>query len=146
MIAFILRRMAYSIPVLLGVALITLFLFDVASGDPVAMKLGKNPSLADVAALRAELGLDAGFGTRYLRFLEQIVTFDFGRSWGDNAPVREVFLRGVVPTLSLSIPAFLLGGMFSVSISLLVAFYRESMLDRVVTAGAIAGISISSLI
>ena len=43
MIAFLLRRVAYAVPVLLGVAMITLLLFDVASGDPVSIKLGKNP-------------------------------------------------------------------------------------------------------
>ncbi|MEO0602840.1 MAG: glutathione ABC transporter permease GsiC, partial [Myxococcota bacterium] len=68
MIRFLVRRLAYAIPVLLGVALITLFLFDVAGGDPVAIKLGKNPDPTEVALLREELGLDAGFVARYADF------------------------------------------------------------------------------
>jgi peptide/nickel transport system permease protein len=55
-------------------------------------------------------------------------------------------LRGVGPTLSLSVPAFTLGGIFSVSVSLLVAYFRGTALDVVTTAAAIAGISVSSLI
>jgi len=145
-IAFLLRRIGYAIPVLLGVAFITLLLFDVASGDPVSIKLGKNPDPVEVEALRMELGLDRPFFGRYLDFLKQIVTFDFGRSWADDTPVREIFARGVLPTLSLSLPAFMLGGVVSVSVSLLVAFYRGSMLDKTITAAAIAGISVSSLI
>jgi len=145
-IAFLLRRILYAIPVLLGVAAITLLLFDVASGDPVAIKLGKNPDPAMVEALREELGLNRSLPAQYVEFLRQIVTLDFGRSWSDDTPVREIFLRGVTPTLSLSAPAFCLGALFSVSISLMVSYYRGSPLDRVVTAGAIAGISISSLI
>ena len=78
MIAFALRRVAYAVPVLLGVAFITLCLFDVAGGDPVAIKLGKNPSEAEVALLREELGLNDGLGLRYLTFLGQLVTFEFG--------------------------------------------------------------------
>ncbi len=146
MIRFLLRRTAYSVPVLLGVALITLYLFHIAGGDPVAMKLGKDPSPADVEALRIELGLFDSFGRQYLEFLRQTVTFDYGRSWADDTPVREIFARGLVPTLTVSLPAFAIGAVLSVSISLVVAFYRGSLLDRTVTAMAIAGISIRSLI
>ena len=146
MIRFLTRRFLYAIPVLLGVAFITLVLFDVAAGDPVAMKLGKNPSPADVEALRQELGLDSSLFSRYASFLWQTVTFSFGSSWADDTPVREIFSRGLGPTLSLSVPAFLIGSVISVSLSLLVAFYRGSVIDRVATALAIAGISVSSLI
>ena len=146
MLGFLMRRIGYSIPVLLGVAFITLMLFDVAAGDPVAMKLGKNPSEAEVLALRASLGLDDPFIVRYLSFLKQTLTLDFGTSWADDTPVRRIFLRGIGPTLSLSVPAFTMGALISVSLALLVAFYRGTLLDRTITAMAIAGISVSSLI
>ncbi len=146
MIGFIIRRLGYAIPVLMGVALITLLLFNVAGGDPIAIKLGKNPSEAEVAALTAELGLNDPVWMQYLDFLRQVVTLDFGSSWTDNTPVREIFWRGIGPTLSLSLPAFTLGSLIAVAISLLVAFYRGSLLDRVTTMAAIAGISVSSLV
>jgi peptide/nickel transport system permease protein len=146
MINFLIRRTLYAIPVLLGVALITLLLFNVAGGDPVAIKLGKNPSPAEVEALRLELGLNQPVWFQYLDFLRQIVTLDFGMSWTDNTPVREIFWRGLGPTLSLSLPAFSIGSLLAVSVSLLVAFFRGSVLDRVTTLTAIAGISVSSLV
>jgi peptide/nickel transport system permease protein len=146
MIAFLSRRILYSIPVLLGVAFITLWLFHIAGGDPVAIKLGKNPSPAEVEALRLELGLHDIFLVQYFSYIKQMLVLDFGVSWSDNTPVREIFRRGLFPTLSLSVPAFLIGSSAAVCISLIVASYRGSFLDRVVTAGAIAGISVSSLI
>ncbi len=146
MFAYVLKRTLYGIPVILGVALITLYLFHVAGGDPAAMKLGKNPDPADVEALRAEMGLDKPFPAQYADFLVQTVSFDFGRSWADNTPVRAIFLRGLGPTLSLSVPAFVLGAIVSISLALFVAFHRGSVLDRTATAFAIAGISISSLV
>jgi peptide/nickel transport system permease protein len=146
MIRFLARRLAYSVPVLLGVAAITLLLFHVAAGDPIAMKLGKAPDPADVAALRAELGLHDSFFAQYLEFLRQTLFFDFGRSWADDTPVRTVFARGLMPTLTVSVPAFSLGALLAVCISLFVALYRGSLLDRTVTALAIAGISTSSLV
>ena len=146
MIAFLVRRILYAIPVLMGVALITLLLFNTAGGDPVAIKLGKNPDPAEVEALRAELGLDQPLVFQYVGFLGQVVSLDFGVSWTDSTPVREIFWRGLGPTLSLSLPAFLLGSLIAVSVSLLVSFYRGGLLDRVITAAAIAGISVSSLV
>jgi len=146
MIVFLARRLLYSIPVLLGVAFITLALFNVAGGDPVAMKLGKNPDPAEVEALRKALGLNGNLFTQYLHFLGQLITLDFGTSWIDDTPVRSIFLRGLLPTLSLSLPAFTLGALLSITLSLIVAFYRGSLLDRTVTAMSIAGISVSSLI
>jgi peptide/nickel transport system permease protein len=143
---FILRRLLYAIPVLLGVALITLVLFDVVAGDPVAMKLGKNPDPADVLRLRAELGLEHGFWWRYVAFLWDTATLDLGRSWSDDTPVLEIFRRGLLTTLSLSIPAFTVGSVIAVCVAMVVAYYRGSVLDRVTTAAAIAGISVSSLV
>lgn len=146
MIRFVIRRILYAIPVILGVAAITLFLFHVAGGDPAAVKLGKNPSPAEVEALRQEMGLNGSFLQQYVRYLGQLLTLDFGTSWADDTPVTEIFLRGVGPTLSMSVPAFLLGACLSITLALLVAFRRGTWFDRGVTALAIAGISISSLI
>ena len=146
MTGYVLKRILQAIPVLLGVAFITLVLFDVAGGDPCLIKLGKNPSEIEVQMCHDELGLDLSLPEQYLRFLGQIVTFDFGESWSHDTPVREIFARGIGPTLSLSVPAFLIGSFIAVILALLVSFYRASLLDRVVTAGAIAGISVSSLI
>ena len=146
MIRFLVRKVLAAIPVLLGVAAITLLLFDVAGGDPVAIKLGKNPSPGEVAALRAELGLDDSLIEQYLSFVGNLLRFDFGTSWADNTPVTEIFWRGVGPTLSLSLPAFTIGSSIAVALALLVSFYRGSVMDRVTTALAIAGISISSLV
>lgn len=146
MIPFLVRRLLYSIPVLLGVALITLVLFSEVAGDPVGMKLGKSPKPEDVAALREKMGLNKSLPAQYVDFLEQTATLSFGTSWTDDTPVREIFLRGIGPTLSLSIPAFVLGALIAVALALLVAFYRGSVLDKTMTLGAIAAISISSLV
>jgi peptide/nickel transport system permease protein len=145
-IRFLVRRVAYAVPVLLGVALLTLFLFNVAGGDPVAIKLGKNPDPAEVEALRTELGLHGSFFTQYVDFVRQTVTLDFGRSWADDTPVREIFWRGLGPTLSVSVPAFVIAAALAVAVALTVALYRGSVLDRTVTALAVGGISVSSLV
>ena len=146
MLLFVIKRILYSIPVLLGVAFITLFLFHKAAGDPTSIKLGKGASEAERKQLAEEMGLNKEFHLQYVDFLRQSATLDFGRSWSDDTPIREIFARGIGPTLTLTIPAFLLGGFVAVALALLVAFYRGSLLDRSLTLFAIAAISISSLV
>ncbi len=58
MLAFALRRIGYSLLIILGVVLLTFLLFNVAAGDPAAAVLGKNPEPAEVESLRRELGAD----------------------------------------------------------------------------------------
>jgi peptide/nickel transport system permease protein len=146
MISFLSRKIFYAIPVLLGVALITLLLFNVAGGDPARMRLGKAASPEAVDALRIEMGLDQPLYTQYWQFLVDTLSLDFGRSWADETLVTEIFLRGIGPTLSLSLPAFTIGTLLAISLSLLVAYFRGRPIDRIVTTAAIAGISVSSLV
>lgn len=58
MIRFILRRTGYSVLILIGVLLLTFLLFDVASGDPAAAVLGKNPRPAEIESMRRSMGAD----------------------------------------------------------------------------------------
>jgi peptide/nickel transport system permease protein len=145
-ITFLIRRLLYAIPVLLGVAFITLILFNIAGGDPARMRLGKAASPESVQQLRVEMGLDQPIHIQYWDFLQSLVSLDFGTSWADETPVSDIFLRGIGPTLSLSVPAFLIGSVLAISLSLLVAYYRGRPIDRIVTTSAIAGISVSSLV
>jgi len=146
LIPFLIRRLLYAVPVVLGVAAITLALFTFAGGDPAAKRLGKNPSPEAVERMRKEMHLDDPFAVQYVRFVRQIGSFDYGDSWERKAPVKRIFLDGIGPTLSVSVPAFLLGALIAVALALMVAWYRGSLFDRTMTVAAIAGISVSSLI
>ncbi len=150
MMAYIIRRLLYGIPIVLGVALIVLALFHVAGGDPVELILGKNPKAEARESLIAELGLDKpillGFPSRFTELLRATVTFDYGNSYSLKRPVRDIFVDRIGPTLLLSFPAFMIGAMISIVISLFVAFYRGSFFDHSLTLIAIAGISLSSLL
>ena len=81
MIDHLLKRLLQGIPIVLGVTLITFFLFDVFGGNPVIAFLGKHASPEQIAEMEKAYGLDRSFFVRYLDYLLQIVTFDFGRSF-----------------------------------------------------------------
>lgn len=92
-----------------------------------------------------ELGLDRSWFVQYLDIVKSAFTFDFGRSWSTKQEIIEMIRQGAIPSLTLSLPAFALATIFSISISLLVAFYRGTYIDRFVVFLCVAMMSISSL-
>ncbi|MBT6325538.1 MAG: ABC transporter permease [Bdellovibrionales bacterium] len=142
---YVIRRLLYVIPVLLGVCLIIFILFNVVSPDPTFMMLGKHASLKQMEELRRELGLDRHWFVQYIDIVKSAFTMDFGRSWSTKQDILEMIKIGSVPSLTLSVPAFVLSTVISISISLLVAFYRGSGLDKLVVFICVFLMSISSL-
>lgn len=145
MIRYILKRLGWGIPVILGVTLVTFFLFNYI-GNPVYQFLGKSASPEDIAALERQYGLDQPFYIQYLDYLKQIVTFDFGRSFNTKEPVAEMVLRAAGPSLSLTLPALLCTTVIAVSIGLVAAAFRGRKTDRALMFAAVAGMSVSFLV
>jgi peptide/nickel transport system permease protein len=95
--------------------------------------------------LQREFGLDLPLHLQFLRYLKQIVTLDFGRSRVTHQRVSKMILDGLIPSLSLMLPAFLFGTILAISISLICAFYRNRFIDRAMVIASVAGMSISIL-
>lgn len=146
MFAYIVRRVLYVIPVVLGVTLVTFILFNVVGGDPVYLKMGKHGSQKEIEILRKDMGLDRPLPEQYLFYLKQCFTFDFGRSWASNQKISTMIANGVGPSLSLSIPAFTITVVLAILVSILTAFFRNTVYDRGLQVLCLAGISISSLV
>jgi peptide/nickel transport system permease protein len=145
MIKYIIRRLLYLIPVLLGVSFIIFVLFNLVSGDPTAVLLGKNATAKQMIELREQLGLNKPLFDQYLDVVKSAFTFDFGHSWATKQEIKEMIIQGAYPSMCLSIPAFVIGTVLSLLISLVVAFYRGKGIDVTVRVLCIAGQSISAL-
>lgn len=143
--AYIIRRLLYVIPVLLGVCLIIFVLFNMVSPDPTLIMLGKHASLSQMEELRRELGLDRPWFLQYFDVVKSAFTFEFGRSWSTKQEIIEMIKAGAIPSLTLSVPAFFLSTIISICISLFVAFFRGTMLDKSVVFLCVTMMSISSL-
>jgi len=145
MIKYIVRRLLYLIPVLLGVSFIIFVLFNLVSGDPTAVLLGKNATARQMTELREQLGLNKPLFDQYLDVVKSAFTFDFGHSWATKQEIKEMIIQGAYPSMCLSIPAFVIATILSLLISLVVAFYRGKGIDVTVRVLCIAGQSISAL-
>lgn len=145
MLKYIIRRLLYLIPVLLGVSFIIFILFNLISGDPTAVLLGKNATARQMAELREQLGLNKPLLDQYLDVVKSAFTFDFGRSWATKQEISEMIIQGAYPSLCLTIPAFTIATVLSLLISLVVAYYRGKGIDLFIRILCIAGVSISAL-
>lgn len=145
MVQYIIRRLLYMIPVLLGVSLVIFVLFNMIGGDPTAVLLGKNANARAMADLREQLGLNKPLFMQYLDVVKSAFTFDFGRSWATKQEITYMIRQGAYPSLCLTIPAFTISTVLSLIISLVVAFYRGKGIDLFVRFFCIAGMSISAL-
>src|SRR5262245_45548392 len=94
MLGYTVRRILMTIPVLLGVATLVFALIHLVPGDPAQAMLGESASAADLAELRAKLGLDRPLATQYRAYLTGLVAGNLGTSFRYNTPVaREIGSR-----------------------------------------------------
>lgn len=145
MLAYIVRRLLYVIPIVFGVAVVVFTLFNLVGGDPTYQMVGKHANPEVIAELRAELGLDRPRWVQFFDYLKQIVTFDYGRSYASKQPISEMILAGLGPSLSLSVPAFFVTLIIALSIGLVVAYFRGKWVDRVTVIFCVLGMSIPAL-
>jgi peptide/nickel transport system permease protein len=145
MTAFLIRRILYSIPIMLGISLIVFMLFHVAGGNPVYRMLGKNAGPEEIARLTHQLGLDRPLGIQYLNYLADLARFDLGRSWETRQRISEMIATGLGPSLSLALPAFTLSTMLAVAVAMISALYKGRKPDRSLVVISVLGMSISIL-
>jgi peptide/nickel transport system permease protein len=159
-IAYIVRRAFYSIPILIGVNLLTFLLFFVVNtpDDMARIQLGVRRVTAEaVEKWKAEHGYDKprfyndrakGFDrltdTIFYEKSLRLFVFDFGNS-DDGRSIRHEIVTRMWPSLSLQVPVFALGLLAYVSFALLMAFFRATYLDFAGVVLCVAMMSISAL-
>ena len=108
MTRYILERLAWSVPVLLGVSLIVFLILALVPGDAAQALAGSDATEADVTALRKALGLDQPLPIQYVYFLGRLVQGDLGRSSTTGRPVTAEIRDNVGPTVELAIAAMVI--------------------------------------
>lgn len=146
MSAYLLRRLWQIVPTLIGVILLVFVLFNLFGGDPATILAGKIPSKERILDIRQQLGLDQPWWVQLWIFVEQVVTFDFGRSWSTNQPVSQIIAQKAPVSLTIMGQVWLLDAIISVSLALWVAYRRGSLTDRSIMAICTAAMSISFLL
>ena len=145
MLAFILRRLAQAVLVMLAVGLIAFSLFRFV-GDPVLFMLGQDATPEDRVRITQMLGLDQPFYVQYARFVARAVQGDFGLSLRQVQPVSKLIAERLPATLELSAVAALLALAGGVSMGVYTALRRNSWLSQVMLAVSLIGVSLPTFL
>jgi peptide/nickel transport system permease protein len=140
------RRLAYLVPVLLGVSVLAFGLGRLAPGDPardiLARTTGRQPSQREVVAERHRLGLDRALPVQYASWLGDLVRGDLGTSYSTGEPVARIIGRTLPLTLELAGTAFLLSLLVGLGLGLLAGARAWTWIDHAVRVFALLAASV----
>ena len=138
---YLVRRLLLLVPVLLGVSIIIFMVLHLSPGDPAEIMLGSQATQADLARLRADLGLTEPLHVQYVRWLGLVVRGDLGRSIWMKRPVLAEVLGRLQATLVLTGAALLLSTVGGVALGIASATRPNSLLDRLSAVASLFGAS-----
>ncbi|WP_338414338.1 ABC transporter permease [uncultured Sphaerotilus sp.] len=144
--AYLLRRLWQMVPTLVGVVLLVFFLFKSFGGDPAEILAGLNASAAQVDQIREQLGLNKPVWEQLWIFVQQILRFDWGKSWATNESVSSLFASRLPATLTVMTPILVLDALLAIPFALAVAAVRGSLTDRTIMVVTTVALSISFLV
>ncbi|MFQ5971294.1 MAG: ABC transporter permease [Alphaproteobacteria bacterium] len=144
MYAYVLNRIAATVPVLLGLTVIVFLIMALIPGDPTLAILGAYATPENVAKLRAQLGLDRSLVEQYFIWLGNLLQGDFGRSYNLNRPVIDEVLERFSATLVLAGTALVLCTVFGLAAGTVSAVRQYGWVDKIVTVLVLIGISVPS--
>jgi peptide/nickel transport system permease protein len=146
LLQYMLRKLLAGIPLILGVTFVSFLLMVYFGPDQTYVLLGKNPTVQEIAELRAQLGYDQPFLLRYADYLREIVTLDFGFSNSTGERVSTLLGRTIPVSLALITPGFILGNLIALLLALVAANHRSGWVDKLIMGFSVVGMSISFLI
>ncbi|MDQ3553291.1 MAG: ABC transporter permease [Chloroflexota bacterium] len=142
MTKFILRRLLLLIPILLGLTLLIFIFTRLLPGDPAETILGERATAANLALVRASLGLDLPLFDQYLRYMGGLLQGDLGRSFITNRDVVDDFLQRFPATIELSLAAMFFAITLGIPLGMYTAKRRGRWPDQLGTVVSLIGISI----
>ena len=135
------RRLLELIPTTIGILLLTFVLFNVVGGSSAQVVLGKNATKASIEAFNKRYGYDKPlilntrkdeslFDSQFFNFVKNVAKGEFGMSTEHREPVIDVLKRGVLPSLSLTVPMLICGTLVGLALALGCAALRGSAFDK----------------
>jgi peptide/nickel transport system permease protein len=139
---YLARRLLLTVPILLGITVLSYLILSLTPGDPVQMLIDPNATQADLDIKRRALGLDQPIHVRYVRWLGELMQGNLGYSISNRVPVTARIGERVGPTLTLTLTALVMSYAIAVPVGMIAATRRYTWIDYVATFLAFFGISL----
>ncbi|MET3514196.1 peptide/nickel transport system permease protein [Pseudacidovorax sp. 1753] len=141
MLAYLLRRILYTVPIMLGVTLVCFALVHIAPGDPLVSVLPADASAELQAQLRTVYGFDRPLPEQFVRWVWRALHGDLGLSIATSRPVVGEVMRAVVNTLRLAVLATAIGFVLGSLFGFVAGYFRNSAIDRLASLLSVLGVS-----
>lgn len=142
MLRHALHRLILAFPVMFGVLLIGFLLMQVVPTDPATVRAGPTATPDIIAAIRADLGLDAPLHHQFALYLGRLLQGDLGVSIINNMPVTQELSATIGPTLELMAASLFWSIPLGILLGTLAAYWRGSLMDRCIMTVSVAGVSV----
>ena len=143
---FILRRLVYAIPTLIGVSIITFAIIRLAPGDPIRLYTfgARDITQEDIENLRHVYGLDKPIPLQYFDWVWKVLHGDFGQSFIYHQDAAQLFVQYIPNTIQLALVALAIQLVVGVPLGVVAALKRGSWVDNLVRVFGVAGHAIPS--
>lgn len=139
---FVLKRLAVSVPLLMGVVFLVFLLLKVTPGDPARVVAGLRASDEDVAEVRQELGLDDPVLVQYGKYLGGVVQGDFGYSFKSRQPVTSLIGDRLEPSVWLIAGGLLVSLAIALPLGIWAAWSRDGLADQLIRGLSLLGVTL----
>ena len=142
MSAYILKRLAATVPVMVMVALFVFLLLHLTPGDPAAIIAGDEATPAAIESIRHKLGLDRPIWEQFGIYVANLMRGDLGTSIFSSLPVMTLVKQRLEPTVVLAISTLLVAVTFAIPMGVLAAWKARTLVDRVVMGFSVLGFAV----
>ncbi len=142
MLAFIVRRLLATIPVMGVVALVVFLMLHLSPGDPATVIAGDYASPQDIEKIRAKLGLDRPFHIQFGTWVWGLMQGDLGISIFSDLPVSKLIGQRLEPTLMLALTTLIIAVGIAVPMGVVAAWKAGTWIDRAIMIFAVLGFSV----
>ena len=139
--AYLLRRLAQAVLILIGVSLVTFVLLYLLPADPARQIAGRSATPEVVANIRAQLGLDRPFHEQYLRYLGALLQGDLGRSYLQRTEVATLIMSRLPASLLLMVGAIVCELALGLTMGVAAALRRNTTADHALMLTSFVGVS-----
>jgi peptide/nickel transport system permease protein len=140
---YILKRLLWMIPVIIGVAIFIFSILYFVPGDPAQIILGQTATADEISQLRTEMGLDQPYFVQLGRFLyNTFFKFDLGFSYFTHIPVTQELINRIPRTLALGLSTMILTMLIGIPLGIMAAVHQNQLADRICMIVALFGVSL----
>lgn len=142
MLLYIAKRVVYTLPIMLGVALVCFMLVHLAPGDPLVSVLPPDASEQLKRQLMSLYGFDRPYYEQFFKWLGRALQGDLGTSIRTNRPVVLEVAKAVANTLTLAALATLIGFVLGSFFGFVAGYFRDTWIDKLASAVSVIGVSV----